>query len=200
MKHCGYCSAANTVILKAQTGSLKQVPAHNCVSMWDADYQVNTTEMTWNYELHGNINNRSCLLRGCVALKLVQRVNRTNHSEAREKCRGPAGGLQLGPAQVQFPPRQGLHGVVVGADQLQVTASHPVPVVHPPGVRSPLWDPWGGGAHRHVQLTAHGTWWVETGETVNSTLFSPSPHEACMIWGKSEMPDNIVQYCDEDMN
>ena len=90
-------------------------------------------------------NMQSCPLRGCDSLKLVKKkekekkdkkkkVDPTDHCEAREQCRGPAGGLQLGPAQVEFPPGQGLHRVVVGADQLQVTASHPVPVVHPPAV------------------------------------------------------------------
>lgn len=92
--------------------------------------------------------------------KKKENIDTTDHCEARQQCRGPAGGLQLGPAQVEFPPGQGLHRVVVGADQLQVTASHPVPVVHPPAIWSPLGDTWGRGTHWHVQLTAHGTWWV----------------------------------------
>lgn len=115
-----------------------------------------------------------------AASTLVCEVNGTNHGEARQECRGPAGGLQLGPAQVELPPRQGLDRVVVGADELQVAASHPVPVVHPTGLRRPLRDPRGRGAHGHVQLTAHGTWWMSRGETVNTTLclVSPPPDSA----------------------
>lgn len=90
-----------------------------------------------------------------------ERLNITDHGEAREQRRGPAGRLQLGPAQVELPPGQGLHWVVVGADQFQVTAPHPVSVVHPPSIWSSLGDPRRRGAHRHVQLTAHGTWWGE---------------------------------------
>lgn len=83
-------------------------------------------------------NKQPGALRSSVALKLVRKVNITNHCEAREQCRGPARGLQLGPAQVEFPPGQSLHRVVVGADKLQVTAPHPVPIIHPPSVWSPL--------------------------------------------------------------
>lgn len=46
-----------------------------------------------------------CPLRDCVALN----QNKTDHCKAREQCGRPAGGLQLGPAQVQLPPGQGLH-------------------------------------------------------------------------------------------
>lgn len=62
-------------------------------------------------------------------------VKHTYHRKSREQRRGSAGSFQLGSAQVQLPPGQGLHGVVVGCHQLQVAAAHPVPIIHAFGAR-----------------------------------------------------------------
>lgn len=99
-------------------------------------------------------------LRCCDALNLLKhfrKVSKTDHSEAGQEGGGPARGFQLGPAQVEFPPRQRLHRVVVGADQFQVTTPYPVPVIHPSAIWSPLRHPWSWGPHGYIQLTAHGT-------------------------------------------
>lgn len=107
------------------------------------------------YRLPGKLSLKTTL-KGLALLLSLKKSGVTHHSEAREQGRGAAGGFQFGPAQVELPPRQGLHRVVVGGDQLQVTAAHPVPVVHPSTLRHPLKAPQGWGAHGHIQLTAHG--------------------------------------------
>lgn len=96
-------------------------------------------------------------------------ATRLNHGKSGEQRRRPAGGLQLGSAQVQLPPRQRLHRVVVGADQLQVAAPHPVPVVHASSVGCSLRDPGGRRADRHIQLAAHGCWRGEDRHSVEKT-------------------------------
>lgn len=78
----------------------------------------------------------------------------THHGKAREEGGCPAGGLQLGPAQVELPPGEGLHRVVVGGDQFQVAAADPVPVIH--ALVAGLRAGGSGGVHRYVELGAHG--------------------------------------------
>lgn len=101
-----------------------------------------------------------------ICKNISEKMYVTHHGETWEQSWRPAGGFKLGPAQVKLSPGQGLHRVVVGGDQLQVTAPHPVSVVHPPAILNPLWVPWGGGAHGHIQLTAHGNWWTTEKEKV----------------------------------
>lgn len=50
---------------------------------------------------------------GVLVLHLQLHLHHGNHRESREQRRGSAGSFQLGSAQVQLPPRQGLDGVVV---------------------------------------------------------------------------------------
>lgn len=78
----------------------------------------------------------------------------TYHCKSREQSRGSAGGFQLGSAQVQLPPGQGLNRVVVGGHQLQVAAAHPVPIIHALGARLRAASR-SGGIHRDVQFRTH---------------------------------------------
>lgn len=78
----------------------------------------------------------------------------TYHRKSREQSRGSAGGFQLGSAQVQLPPGQGLNRVVVGGHQLQVAAAHPVPIIHALGARLRAASR-SGGIHWDVQFRTH---------------------------------------------
>lgn len=56
------------------------------------------------------------------------REARAHHGEAGEQSRGPAGGFELGAAQVELAPGQRLHRVLVEAHHLGVTLADPVRV------------------------------------------------------------------------
>ena len=56
------------------------------------------------------------------------RAARAHHGEAGEQSRSPAGGFELGAAQVEFAPGQRLHRVLVEAHHLGVTLADPVRV------------------------------------------------------------------------
>lgn len=53
---------------------------------------------------------------------------RAHHGEAGEQSRGPAGGFELGAAQIELAPGQRLHGVLVETHHLGVTLADPVRV------------------------------------------------------------------------
>lgn len=71
------------------------------------------------------------------------REARAHHGEAGEQSRGPAGGFELGAAQVELAPGQRLHRVLVEAHHLGVTLADPVRVADGGRRRRQRWGPRG---------------------------------------------------------